>query len=376
MRWRRSQWQDSTRAFTSVRIAIITIHHVPNYGAVLQAFALADYLRAAGHDVETVDYRPRCACDYYRVPWRIPPRMNMWLRRRRCLRFVERHVRLSHRLYRSVDDFAPDAAGYDVLITGSDQVWFTGSYQKFDRMFFLDCASGKARKLSYAASVGGSESFGLNTQQVRRALSSLDHLSVRDEHSRQLVEALCDKPVETVVDPIFLCDFRRLPHWWNQRPSQGPYLLVFGNFGEAESRKIREMADQEGLRLVALQYRLTGADQRIPAPDPVTWLQYCRHAERIVTSYFHGTAFAVKFEKPFVAVPTPGRRQKVHGLLQPLGLSNRCQMEVPDAEKVSTLEPIIWQDVRSRLEKRIARSQRFLDKALCDVPSGGSPRAR
>ena len=40
------------------KIGILTYHFVLNYGAVLQAFALQEYLKKRGHQVELIDYRP------------------------------------------------------------------------------------------------------------------------------------------------------------------------------------------------------------------------------------------------------------------------------------------------------------------------------
>lgn len=34
-----------------MKIGIVTIYNVPNYGAILQAYSLAEYLRREGHEV-------------------------------------------------------------------------------------------------------------------------------------------------------------------------------------------------------------------------------------------------------------------------------------------------------------------------------------
>lgn len=41
-----------------MKIGILTFHRAHNYGAVLQAFALQEYLRKAGHEVKIIDYNP------------------------------------------------------------------------------------------------------------------------------------------------------------------------------------------------------------------------------------------------------------------------------------------------------------------------------
>ena len=41
-----------------MKIGILTFHWASNYGAVLQAYALQEHLRQAGHAVEIINYQP------------------------------------------------------------------------------------------------------------------------------------------------------------------------------------------------------------------------------------------------------------------------------------------------------------------------------
>ena len=41
-----------------MKIKTITCHDVYNHGASLQAYALQNYLRSLGHEVEIIDYKP------------------------------------------------------------------------------------------------------------------------------------------------------------------------------------------------------------------------------------------------------------------------------------------------------------------------------
>ena len=50
-----------------MKIGILTFHCAVNFGAVLQAFGLSQYLRSLGHDVSVIDYRP----DYLVKPYRL-----------------------------------------------------------------------------------------------------------------------------------------------------------------------------------------------------------------------------------------------------------------------------------------------------------------
>lgn len=42
-----------------MKIGILTFHWAVNYGAILQAYALQEYLKLEGHDVCIVNYKPK-----------------------------------------------------------------------------------------------------------------------------------------------------------------------------------------------------------------------------------------------------------------------------------------------------------------------------
>ena len=95
-------------------------------------------------------------------------------------------------------------------------------------------------------------------------------------------------------------------------------------------------------------------------------MSWFRHADFVVTSYFHGTVAAVKFHRPFVSVPTPGRRHKVATLLEPLGLRHRCFLNAVELELLPAngRECIDWKAVDGKLGPMIRASKEFLKTAL------------
>jgi hypothetical protein len=353
------------------KIGIITIHHVSNYGAMLQAYGLSRYLRDQGHDAEVVDYRPPEAVNYFRPRLAsVPPPVNKWVRWKRCMRFVDRHLPLSSKQYTTVESFAPDATRYQYLITGSDQVWFTGPYQFYDPMFFLDFPAPGVRKISYAPSAGGKPSFDPYTDRAKAALSDFWRISVRDPHTNSLVEPLIGYKPPQVIDPAFLSGFDLTPEMATP-PQVKPYLVVFGDFRGPAVERIAGLAQRAGLDIVTLQYKFAAATQRLPAPDPVTWLRYIRHAAVVVTSYFHGTAFAVKYHRPLLSIPTPGRQHKVKGLLESVGLASQYLPDFTDPAPWQRVPEIDWAATDRLLNAQIASSKQYLDAAL----QSGNPTA-
>ena len=348
-----------------MKIGIITIFAVPNYGAMLQAYGLATHLRGQGHDAEVINYRQPALEQYFRLRWKFPPPVNHWRFLHNGARFVEQAIPKRLPELHSREELLPHVSNYDAFITGSDQVWFTGPVQYYDPMFFLDFPAPGKRKISYAASAGGNEDFGKFEPLVRNTLAGFDHLGVRDAHTEALVRPLTDKPLVRTVDPVFLHDFEEILA--EKPPIEEPYVLVFGDFRDDLARVVQEASEATGIRkVVTLQYPCEAATDRLPYPGPVEWLNYFRHAEFVVTSYFHGTVAAVKFHVPFVSVPTPGRRHKVATLLEPLGLRSRCIIGNDDLLRLPVIarESIDWRDVDAKLAPMIAASDDFLRTAL------------
>jgi len=348
-----------------MKVGVLTIFAVPNYGAMLQAHGLSSHLRGEGVDAEVINYRQPELESYFQFKWSFPPAVNHWRRLRNGERFVENVMPTSKRIVRGLESLQDELQSYDAFITGSDQVWFTGPVQFYDRMFFLDFPVPGKRKISYAASAGGNENFGKFEGRVSNALSDFDDLGVRDAHTESLIRPLTDKLITRTVDPVFLYGFDECLS--ADSPSKEPYILVFGDFRGDLARVVGETRKVTGIqKVVTLQYPCPEATVRLSSAGPVEWLNYFRHASYVITSYFHGTVAAVKFKRPFVSVPTPGRRHKVATLLEPVGLRERCFLDARELEQLPVIlrkEPD-WAEVDAALEPMIETSKAFLKNAL------------
>lgn len=348
-----------------MKIGILTKHSVPNYGAILQAYALCTRLRTDGFDAEIVDYHQPATTRYYRFKWSVAPALRHLLRLRRCNRFVQRWMHLSPFQCTSIEEFRDYLPRYSHLLTGSDQVWFTGPVQYYDPMYFLDFPFRHGSKISYAPSAGQIDSFGEFETRVSRSINDIKHLSVRDSNTASLISKLTGRQPSLVVDPTFLHTFSELLS--PTRPLKEPYLLLFGKIPEPYAQLVVAEAAAQGLsRIVSLQYDNSIATNRIAAPSPLDWLNYFYHAEKVVTTYFHGSVFSIKFRKPFISIPTHGRVKKVSSMLADAGLSDRCFVGSPDIQRAKDKlsMPVDWTSADGSLRVKIESSMRFLEAAL------------
>ena len=94
--------------------------------------------------------------------------------------------------------------------------------------------------------------------------------------------------------------------------------------------------------------------------DTDTFLALFHNADYAVVSSFHGTAFAINFNRQFVTVAPERFSTRVQSILSLLNLSDRY---VSNAESIPTVE-IDYNRVNSRLDEERKKSADTLKKLL------------
>ena len=120
-----------------MRIGIITIHRLINFGTALQAYALQHYLqKETGHQVEIIDYVFPNSFHKERKKLIKKIRGNIRLTldylfeskhksNKKFHEFQNKYLNLSAEQYPNISSLNENPPLYDIYITGSDQVWNT-----------------------------------------------------------------------------------------------------------------------------------------------------------------------------------------------------------------------------------------------------------
>lgn len=214
-----------------MKTGIITFHAAINYGSVLQAFALQEYLTARGHDVSVIDFRSKAQRQLYPSAISFSSRYNAKRTLSRIMRpfsgwkeirmtatkhsafssFLERYLHQTPEKFFAEEDLRRyDWSSYGMLVSGSDQIWNLSAIDA-SPAYFLDFVSGM-KKIAYAPSAGphpvSSGRAGLGLSQVRKFISDYSAVSVREKATADFY-SLGDAPV--LPDPTVLheADFYR-----------------------------------------------------------------------------------------------------------------------------------------------------------------------
>lgn len=357
-----------------LRVGIMSMQRIRNYGSFLQAYGLRRLLESLGCEVRFVDYRPgRCLVEPDR-PSRLP---------RPAAKLVEvlegpgpLSAKLAYANYKrhydartwpllglsAEPDYTTD--DLDMLVIGSDEVF--NCVQSNPNVGFspdlFGAGSEAHRTVTYAASCGNTTVSKLRERgvadEVAGWLRDLDAVSVRDENTASVVRELAGTDPVRNLDPVLAWDFFGevdVP----ESPVEGRYVIAYaysGRLAEDECAALRAYADERGLRVVNVGGVQGRCDEFLDL-GPFEVLAAFRGAECVLTDTFHGTILSVIAERPFATIVRTqgyGNAEKLTDLLSRLGLGSRAAPSTDDFARLLDSAPD-WTPVRARIaEGRIA----------------------
>ena len=180
-----------------MKAGLLTFYHLHHYGAILQAAATQRALETLGWECETIDYfvnqdtrifRPAAspslaASDAYNA-LHYPAVRRRW---QRFEDFSRSFLRLTDRRYESREELRRAELPYDLLVSGSDQIWNPTIFpdRRFDPVFFG--AFSPLRKIAYAPSFGVARLPEGMEEELKGYLEGFSHLSVREVSGREMI---------------------------------------------------------------------------------------------------------------------------------------------------------------------------------------------
>lgn len=304
-----------------MKIGIITMHRVPNFGSALQAYALQKKLFQHGYDNKIIDYiysyddyNPnlfRFALDkmryYAKVFLRHPVSLTLFHK------FRSKYLKTSWHEYTKHDLMNGKFPFFDVYMTGSDQVW-NYKFTQGDSNFLLKFAPKDSPRLSYGASFA-SPSIPKEYEHIfKEELPKYSSILVREHSGVDIVKNLIGKNAEVVCDPTLLLtktDYHVLATKSKLFVPE-PFILVYildymYNPYPKVYDIIRKVKKELGLKVVYI-----GTDAPDPMDNnysyvggqigPLEFLWLMENTSFVITTSFHGTAFATIFHKPLFSV--------------------------------------------------------------------------
>lgn len=361
-----------------MNIGIYTIHACNNFGAVLQAYATARYLKELGYKAELVnvvtpDEEKRM---HYLRSWNslkgvlfnIYSILNPKVRRKveNFKRFRDR-MPLSKR-YRSYNEIINNTPIYDLHLVGSDQVWNVENGIG-NAYFFLPSLSSDQRCISYASSFGNVNAIANLSGQIKKYLSNFKSISVREQDANDFIINNLHLSSTCVLDPTFLLDASEWSEIAGDKPLiEGGYILYYGfdnNHNCAGS--ISLLSDKLDLPVVGVSGSLHSPfkfDKFYKEAGPEEFLNLIRNASFIITSSFHGMALSINFRKDFAVLKHGTRMSRMESMLAKFSLSNRI-VSNPDElnELIKSSKSVDYESIEPIIVNAVSDSQNWLHSA-------------
>ena len=372
-----------------MKVGLVSYHKEPNYGTMLQAYALAEAVRSFGKECEylnyvNVDKKPylitlfrSAARSLYRLFKQAdkgefdffsePPFENTL---NAFNEFHDHHIPTSKRLYYA-NDVREANGDYSFFIVGSDQTWSQYMNRMPQSINFLRFVDGSVRKRSYAPSIGTLYIKEEYKERLGKELANFGYVSCRERPNCNKLKSLLGRDVQYVLDPTLLLS----PSDWNkiakERFIKGDYILAYilgtkpciSDFAEA-------LGAEKGL---PVYYIVTRPDYVAKARalwdvGPSEFVGLIRDASYVVTDSFHGTIFSINYNVNFYsfAKRSVGKdaltydNDRISSFLEELGIANRFK----DDQDSDFEADIDFDKVNLRLEPLRRQSGDYLQYIL------------
>lgn len=339
-----------------MRIGIVTIFNVHNYGAMLQCWSLCNAIKRAGH--EPVLIHIPFPNETYSITQKIKNKLQYAFKRD----FVSKNLPYTENLKTEVDAY----------IVGSDQVWnpfIVGS--QLDK-FLLSFTEEEKPRASYASSFGLTTwPVSQNKELIKKLFQRFEKITVREVSGKNLLKTDFGIEADEVLDPSFLTEDYSSLYVEDEQPSDivffklRPWKSHQGRYAAYEARKRGfSFFDLSGHRFIPfIDKSIKGYNEDY---YPVsTWLQKISSANFVLTDSFHGMVFSLIFKKQFVVINSnPKAITRMESLLSKLNLKHRIVQDIEESYKIIDDDFIDYKIVDQTLNKLKQKSQEKLTEIL------------
>lgn len=326
-----------------MKIAVITMHAVKNYGSVLQTYATQTVFEKMDLDVEIINYIRKKNL-YYNL-------LNTWTENDRGVKkiikkivlsptvkkwksvfggYLNLYIKTSSLVYSSEKNLLDYPIESDIFCTGSDQVWNSGWNKGIEKPFYLTFVPDNVPKIALAASIGKTELEETEINYIEPYLKKYNFISMREKSGLNIIQNMGIKNCGFCLDPTLLLSKEE---WLNHAKPfsvDGNYVLIYQlNRDKKFDDFAVEFAKRKNLKLMRIctrydQIRLSG--KAIVLPEVQELISIFNGAEYVLTNSFHATAFCINLNKEFISINPNEYSSRIGDILKLFGLENRHLM--------------------------------------------------
>lgn len=314
-----------------MKIYIITIHCIHNFGSVFQSYGLVKYLRNIGYDAEIIDYRP----DYYRKGRNIFRKyasiaLNPFAYYKQYylyLDFIKNNLNVTPIVYHTLEDLNSLQSADALFIAGGDQIWNSFHPCGRDDAYKLVFARGKY-KLAYGTSMGRNKFTREELEGLKTKIEDFEEIGLREQSTVPMLRPYCKCNVYHAADPVLLLDKNEYMKFvGTKRLIEEPYLLMYlADSSALLNSTIEAIANKRKLKVVHVCgfSKKCRCDYFLKSTGPADLLNLIYYSDFVVSASFHATLFSIIFHKQFCTLlPEAATNTRIEDALSFFELKDR-----------------------------------------------------
>lgn len=363
-----------------MNIAIITHWwSKKNYGQILQAFALQEFLKEMGHSVQFIKYDAmrdvsewnkrkslikynlsviKHKIDRIRVKFNDP---------RKFLIFKKKNLSFSI-LYNSYEKLCKNPPIADVYITGSDQVW--GPWTRLEP-YFLGFGKIETKRIAYAASFGRESLSEKEESIITPLLKKFRAVGVRELSATHICSKLM-VPSTWVPDPTLLLSREKWlsiseKNYLIDEKRKNIFVYIIGRDITSEFKEAINILSKDDCNILC-----TSDSENELENSKLTlgeWIYCISKADYIITNSFHGTLFCLIFNKKFITIRRRGKNTdkmntRLVSILGKVRLERKFVEIIDDSLIENINDSIDWHEVNNIIDEWTGEGKIFLNASI------------
>lgn len=342
-----------------MKICIVTVYNSLNLGSYLQANALRSVLEEYGEVcfLNTHARNPRTKAIKGII--------------KSCIKLSPKHFKLAVNKYKVFMKIQKkfrvcelsDLDENTLFVFGSDEIWNICRRNMSDfPVFWGDGIIGK--KFSYAPSLNLATKEQLSKWRYTNCLQKFIGVSVRDEHSKEMIQPYYHDEVQVVLDPTMLLDYS----YYNKKAKQiymKDYIAVYvfsDRMTDEKIYNIKEIAKRLNKRLIGVGEYFDWCDECVVSENS---FDFFINADYTIVNTFHGTVFSILLRKKFISFADSN---KVKDLLNEFGVADQ-DVRISDLETMlkKINNDIDYVKIEELLQEKRGYSMKYINSCMDNV---------
>jgi len=331
-----------------MKIGIITHHNNHNYGATLQAWALSNSINKLtnSNTAEFINYylpelrgfshpASHLLYKHYSEKEKLKNEFNDL--REKFINEIEERYRLFELFYKenmifskpynNWSELLSNPPKYDIYITGGDNMLDTVKWV-FDSVQYphLFAFTNNPNKIAYGTGMySGLMDYNIEFKTLV-LLRQYRKIMLREENGANILKKYLNNPIDVVIDSSLLPDVSdylsliKKP-FYDIRESYIFIYSIASNTNDVNEQTIMEISKKYKKKIILVNSSIPINNEYVTTlidTGPSEWLCLIKNADVVITNSFHGAAFSILFNRPFIVI---GKDLRKITLLNTLKLS-------------------------------------------------------